>query len=307
MTTLSTWEIRRHWQKWSDGKLTETGREQATEEGKLLKEKSSKVILDILEENNNQPTESITVVRGLSANEDRVEETVSLMLQELHGWSNVKVERSGVWTSGSLETFLGAWSLWEKGVEHTTLALLTEKISSWLSQDEAVQNWIDGKYNQELLEREVKYGVAQVTPEKLVYSQITKLLQYANFLQRLVEKNHTVFERLQESPEMAIIGIQQFVITPLLNELSCKLIPAWTTQPWFAEGPSFSRFTKPSLTNGAEEVCLWIHFRDHYLELSASDIAEVKMLVMYKMENIGDVSPAYEEFAKKINRSLVQI
>jgi len=91
-----------------------------------------------------------------------------------------------------------------------------------------VQVWIDGGYN-DMLDKKYR-------PETLAKKQLRSILKYAKRLQENpIIGNGTqiqgMSEKLENQNEMAVIGIQQFVITPLLNELSCGSISEWRVQP----------------------------------------------------------------------------
>jgi hypothetical protein len=62
----------------------------------------------------------------------------------------------------------------------------------------------------------------------LARKQLLSILKYAK---RLEANPNGITDALEKQQEMAVIGIQQFVVTPLLRELCVDSIPEWRTQP----------------------------------------------------------------------------
>lgn len=284
---LSSRSISRHGEKAVDGSLTIEGERQAAAKWQVVRNHTAK--------------SAAQVTRILSAAQSRVQKTARIIADELpHGEDDVGIDASTY--NGLLgEAFLG-----DKNDPASAMAFMGKEMTgdeTWGApaklQDEVVQTWIDGWYNDQL---DQKYR-----PETLAKKQMRSLLKYAK---RLQENPHGISDKLATQAEMAVIGIQQFAITPLLNELSCRTIPSWSAQPWFAEWPSFhwirDKAYNQQKASFESTIFLEIHFRDEYITLSLAELQQIYTFLVYRLEN-GTEHPAYESFAGELLRRRANI
>lgn len=291
MTTqlLSYRWVSRHGEKWPDGELTLEWQRQAAAKWVELKRQTDR--------------SAAQVTRILSAAQPRVRHTSRIIADELpQGEGDVAID--AMTYNGLLwETFLG-----DKKDPTSAISLLGKEMAwdAWAgippkSQDEVVQAWIDGAYNDRL---DQKYR-----PDVLARKQLLSILKYAK---RLEANPNGITDALEKQQEMAVIGIQQFVVTPLLRELCVDSIPEWRTQPWFAEWPTFAWLKEnnrlnPQTVEFEDTILLEIHFRGQFITLTLHELEEISRFLKYKIDHRGEHHPEYATFVSSILRRSVEI
>lgn len=285
---LSVRSISRHGEKWTDGNLTLEWERQAWEKWRVVREQTKK--------------SAAAVTRILSAAQPRVRHTSRIIADELpHGEDDVAID------AATYNGLLGEAFLWDKHDPTSAISLLGREMK-WdetlgitaKSQDEVVQIWIDGWYNDRLDSR--------YRPDTLARKQLLSILKYAK---RLQENPNGITDALEKQQEMAVIGIQQFVITPLLKALSVNSIPEWRTQPWFAEGPTFfwlkEHRLNPQTVDFEDTILLEIHFRGQFITLTLHELEEISRFLKYRIDHTGEDHPDYAAFVSSILRRIVEI